>query len=489
MKQELTRRDFIKVAGVGAAGTALLGTSTGSLGCSYIQGGGSGMNVVLVMLDSVRKDHVGAYGNDWIQTPNLDALARESLLFDRAYPESIPTICSRRSLHTGVRAWPFRDWQPLKTDLFKMPGWEPIRDHQTTLSEILSEAGYSTMFVSDVPHQQKPSYDMHRGFNAFHFVRGQERDFYQPLSMIDQEELEKALTGGGIRQKETDIVRQHFANTRGREKEEDLPTAQVFLKAMDFLEGAAGSDDPFFLMVDAYDPHEPWDPPEEYVSLYGDARDGPSLMSSSSGRSFLLGERKLNRMHDLYSAMLTMSDRWLGRFLDKFHELDISDNTLLVLVSDHGHAFGEHGFAGKVSEALYPELTDIAFMIRHPEGKKAGETSQYFASTHDVAQTILGALEMDPLDAMNGQNLYGLFDGGGPEQRDHFTLGYRHHIFTRDDEYAMTARNDGTQVQLYDLQSDPRYEKNVAAKNQDLVNRMFKDYVLKDAGGPIPRYY
>jgi hypothetical protein len=53
----------------------------------------------------------------------------------------------------------------------------------------------------------------------------------------------------------------------------------------------------------------------------------------------------------------------------------------------------------------------------------------------------------------------------------------------------MTARNDGTQVQLYDLQSDPRYEKNVAAKNQDLVNRMFKDYVLKDAGGPIPRYY
>ena len=488
MKQKLTRRSFIKVAGVGAVGTAVLGASTGSLGCSYIQGGND-MNVVLVVLDSVRKDHVGAYGNDWIQTPNLDALARESLLFDRAYPESIPTICSRRSLHTGVRVWPFRDWRPLTSDLFKMPGWEPIRDGQTTLSEILSEAGYGTMFVSDVPHQQRPSYDMHRGFKAFHFVRGQERDYYQPQSTIDQAALEKALTGGGIRQRETDIIRQHFANSRGRASEEDWPTGQVFSKAMDFLEDAAGADEPFFLMVDAYDPHEPWDPPEEYVSLYGDPRDGPSLMSSSSGRSFLLGERKLDRMHDLYSAMLTMSDRWLGRFMDKFHELGLSENTLLVLLSDHGHAFGEHGFAGKNSEALYPELTDIPFMIRHPEGKKAGETTDYLASTHDVAQTVLEALGMQPPDAMDGQNLYGLFDDEAPEGRDHFTLGYEHHIFSRDDEYAMIARNDGTQVQLYDLRNDPKYEKNVAARNQDIVNRMFKDYVLKDAGGSIPRYY
>ena len=62
-----------------------------------------GTNVVLIIIDSLRKDHVGAYGNDKIITPNLDALAKESLLFSRAYPESIPTICARRAIHTGLR--------------------------------------------------------------------------------------------------------------------------------------------------------------------------------------------------------------------------------------------------------------------------------------------------------------------------------------------------------------------------------------------------
>ena len=69
---------------------------------------GSGTNVILVIVDSLRKDHVGAYGNGWIQTPNLDALAKESLRFTRAYPESLPTIGAQRAIHTWTRTWPFR---------------------------------------------------------------------------------------------------------------------------------------------------------------------------------------------------------------------------------------------------------------------------------------------------------------------------------------------------------------------------------------------
>ena len=64
------------------------------------------MNVVLIIVDSLRKDHVGAYGNSWIKTPSLDAFARESLRFTRAYPESLPTICARRAIHTGFRDLP-----------------------------------------------------------------------------------------------------------------------------------------------------------------------------------------------------------------------------------------------------------------------------------------------------------------------------------------------------------------------------------------------
>src|SRR5919107_4282904 len=123
LRERLTRKDFLKVAGTGTAGLALLGASATTSGCSYLPEGGSNVNVVVLIVDSLRRDHVGAYGNDWINTPNLDALAKESLLFTRSYPESIPTIPARRAIHTGVRTWPFRDWHPVSDDGFKPYGW------------------------------------------------------------------------------------------------------------------------------------------------------------------------------------------------------------------------------------------------------------------------------------------------------------------------------------------------------------------------------
>jgi hypothetical protein len=120
----VTRRQFLKIAAAGTAGVAALGTSAvlGSRYEEYLPKGGSKVNVVVVIVDSLRRDHVGAYGNGWIKTPNLDALAKESLLFTRPYPESIPTIPARRAIHTGVRTWPFRDWHPVSDDGFKPYG-------------------------------------------------------------------------------------------------------------------------------------------------------------------------------------------------------------------------------------------------------------------------------------------------------------------------------------------------------------------------------
>jgi arylsulfatase A-like enzyme len=89
------------------------------------------VNVILVILDSLRKDHIGVYGNDRIQTPNLDALAKESLRFSRAYPESLPTLCARRAIHTGMRTWPFRNFVRLPGETFQPAGWQPIPEQQT----------------------------------------------------------------------------------------------------------------------------------------------------------------------------------------------------------------------------------------------------------------------------------------------------------------------------------------------------------------------
>jgi phosphoglycerol transferase MdoB-like AlkP superfamily enzyme len=162
---------------------------------------------------------------------------------------------------------------------------------------------------------------------------------------------------------------------------------------MEFLE-AVREGPPFFLVVDSYDSHEPWDPPKKYASLYNDGYDGPEPYTVIYGPNYLT-ERELKRMRALYAGEVTMVDRWLGKFLEKMDELNLFENTLLIVLSDHGVAHGEHGIVGKPRYALWPEVTDIVFFIRHPEGKRAGETSDYYTSTHDVAPTVLGFLGID----------------------------------------------------------------------------------------------
>jgi arylsulfatase A-like enzyme len=257
---------------------------------------------------------------------------------------------------------------------------------------------------------------------------------------------------------------------------------------MELLEAAKGGDQPFFLVADSYDPHEPWDTPDEYVNLYDDPYDGREPYSVIYGSSDYLTERELQRMHARYAAEVTMVDRWFGRFLDRMDELDLFENTLLLVIADHGVAFGEHGYTGKPSYVLWPEITDVPFMIRHPEGKGAGETSDYYASTHDVAPTILGFLGIEPEQPMEGQDLSVLFDGGQPEERPYFTLGYNDHAWARDDRYVMFAKNDGSNALLYDVSTDPEMNKDIAGSNQGIINSMWNDYILEDAGGPLPTY-
>jgi arylsulfatase A-like enzyme len=445
------------------------------------------MNVILIILDSLRKDHVGAYGNPGIKTPNLDALANESLRFTQAYPESLPTLPARRAIHTGIRTWPFRNWNPPEGETFMPAGWQRIPEEQTTLSEFLQGKGFNTVMFSDTQHLFKASMNFQRGFNVYDWIRGQERDRYRPTMTVSQDQVEKKVVAGNS-ESMVEKVRQYLANTANRETEKDWFAPQLFTMASQFLE-TADPGQPFYLLVDCFDPHEPWDPPEKYVSLYDDASyDGPEPIVPEYSDAGWIGERELERMRALYSAEVTMTDTWLGNFLDKMDELGFSENTLLLVLSDHGIALGEHNATGKPFWALWPELTDIPFFIRHPEGKGAGQTSDYYASTHDVGPTVFGALGIEVPGVMGGQDLSILLDGGVPDPRGHFTLGYDEYVWTRDDRYVMVSLNDGGQARLYDLTTDPGMNRDVAGEHPDVVRRMFEGYVLRDAGGPLPRY-
>ncbi len=407
--------------------------------------------------------------------------------FTRAYPESIPTLCARRAIHTGLRTWPFRNWVPPKGEDFMPAGWAPIPEDQTTLSEILMlRHGFNTVLQSDTHHMFKASMNFHRGFKVFDWIRGQERDEYRPTMRVSQEKVDSLVVPGNSRSM-VDKVRQYVANTQDRDGEKDYFAPKVFTMASDFLR-LADKGQPFFLVVDCFDPHEPWDPPQKYTSLYDEGYHGPEPIVPEYSDAGWITDRELERMRALYSGEITMMDRWFGRFVEALDSSDFADETLLLVLSDHGVALGEHDDTGKPFWALYPELTDIVFMMRHPEGKAAGKASDYYASTHDVAPTILGFLGIEPEQPMDGEDLSVIFDGGEPKERNHFTLGYNDHAWAKDDDYCMFAKNDGSEALLYNIKADPDMHNDIAGSNQEVLNRMWNDYVLKDAGGPLPKY-
>lgn len=473
----LTRKDFLKRAGV--LGTALAGSPLIASGCGGHQSTHKRMNVILVILDSLRKDHVGVYDNDWIQTPTLDALARDSLRFTNAHPDAMPTIPARRAIHTGMRTFPFREWEH-KGSGSRNYGWSSIPDSQTTLAEILKKEGYATALVTDTYHQFEMNFG--RGFSAYRRIRGQESDPYRDPSIISEKEMRKHY----LVNRSAEKARQYLANTKFRKSEADYFAPMVFTQASELLDDAR-RDQPFFLVADCYDPHEPWDPPDKYVSLYDSgAYNGKDPLYPRYGSDDYLTDEQVLRMRSLYSGEVTMADRWLGKFLQRAEEKGLMNNTLLLVISDHGHALGEHGYTGKPAFALWPELTDIVFMIRHPDGRSAGKENAFYASTCDIAPTILGFLGIQPPYPLEGIDLSPIMMGEKPGRpREHFSLAYKEYVWCRDERYVMFSRYDGTEKRLYDSGNDPEQTRDLAEDEPKVAQRMFEDYVVKDAGNAL----
>jgi arylsulfatase A-like enzyme len=457
-KRALTRRDFLKTAGVagasllGAAGCAGVADKVSRLPEEYLPSGGVGPN----------------------ETPALDALAEESVLFTQSYPEAMPTIPVRRAIHTGMRTWPTRP---------RSFGWKPIPSGQTTVAEILAKEGFGTYLVTDTYVQFPMNFG--RGFEAYQAIRGQEKDPYKDPSSISEEEMRRRYLILGEGKK----ARQYLANVHGRKGEEDWFAPRVFSDAMDVLEVATGENRPFFLVADCYDPHEPWDPPAEYVSLYDEGYTGKEPLDDNYGSDDYLTDRQLLRMRALYAGEVTMMDRWLGKFIERAHELGLMERTLFVVVSDHGHLLGEHGYTGKLAYALYPELTDIVFMVRHPRGEEAGKSSDLYASTHDVAPTILGFLGVEQSEPMDGQDLAPILEGKEPlRPRDHFTQGYKNYVCCRDEHRVMFCRTDGADAHLFDAVNDVDQRRDLAEAEPETVRMMYEEYAQKDAAGRLPGF-
>jgi arylsulfatase A-like enzyme len=483
MPSGTTRRRFIQASAATAAGVAL--GETGALAAQADR-----PNVLLVVIDSLRTDYVGAYGSR-VKTPNIDAIARDGLRFTRAYPEAMPTVPARNSILSGRRVFPFRGWRD-RDGLIGQPGWSPLRDVPQALPAVLRRAGWWTACVTDNPFLAfAPPYAPLRG--SFHrFVKtGGQLGGGRPVSSVPPDILRHWLHPS-IRGAKTERVGLYMANSRYWDNEERSFAARVFKDATTVLD-EANRNRPFALMVDTYEPHEPWTPPPQYVRMYGDPDwrgPEPAMPRYSRTDNWLSPSERgpvLRRLRDLYSAEITMTDRWLGVLLDKLHELGRADDTVIVLVSDHGILLGEHGWTGKISVALHPALTRVPLIVVDPRRRRRAHTSDWYASTHDVAPTILSMAGVPVPKQMEGVDLSRPLRGRPLPKRPYAFGGYSNEFFIRTDRWAMWADNRPSHFQLFDLRKDPGEFNNVAREHPQLIRELYA--IVRDrSGGRLPYY-
>ena len=481
----LSRRRFLQAGAAGAAGAALLSNAS----CSMEESGSSERpNVLLLIVDSLRPDHVGAYGSPQIRTPNIDALCARGLRFNRAFPEAMVTIPARRSIFTTQRIFPFRDFVPNK-ELGVSPGWLPIEDTERTFTSEFRRRGYWTAQVSDNPHLgfTKAFEPFRQSFDHWRSVVGQSGFVRRPES-VSLETVYSWLPPALRDDRYIPGMRKYLANSGGGVNEEETCAARVFKEARSTLDQARLRQ-PFCLTVDCFDPHEPWSPPPKYVDMYKDpSYDGPNIGVTKYGFARNFSDAEIRHLHAIYAAEVTLTDVWLGHFMERFYELGLDENTVVLLLSDHGYLLGERGYTGKVPSQLHPELAQVPFVIVHPDDRAAGRTSTYFASTHDVGPTLLSLAGLDAPGWMEGTDLSPVLDGAQPaERRDFHYGGMYNRFYIRTDDWVLIGDNRGQERRMYDLRNDPHEFFDVLAKHPDVNEELYRT-VLDAAGGPLPYY-
>ena len=264
------------------------------------------MNLVLVLIDSLNRSALSAYGPTRVATPNLDAFARRAWRFDNHFVGSLPCMPARREIFSGFKELLWRPWGPL----------EPF---DARLPRLLEGLGYSTAIVTDHYHYWEESANGYlQSFQGAELIRGHEIDFWRPLQPASSlprwvQNIERWRPGFG---------RRYYSNVVGFGDETDYFPAKVMTAASDWLRDRPKGQ-PFFLQVESFDVHEPFDSPEPYASMYGDgaARERftlwPPYQDAAQLADFMdqATPEELAFVRSQYDGKVTMVDRWFGTLI------------------------------------------------------------------------------------------------------------------------------------------------------------------------------
>jgi len=401
------------------------------------------INVLVIVMDTTRADRCSFLDYEQPTTPRLAEYARESIVFDNAWVPAGWTGPSHASLFTGQR--------PVHHG-FLQPHRPFLSTKARTMAELLRDAGYRTALLSNSPVVSE-AFGLAQGFG------------HAPqLGLLHSRELPHCRD----------------AHTR----------------SLDFIRAAVRDGVPFHVVVNDFEPHLPYTPPEPYQSrlmraerpagLIAAARawDNPTVLGHMLGILSTDGDL-MAIVPDLYDAEIAGVDAEIGSFLDTLRADGVLDDTLVVITSDHGENLGEHGLWDH-RFSLHRTIRHVPLLIRLPDGTRGGSVVTDVVRIEDVLPTVLEVCELDIPEGLDGTSLLGDVEGRVARA----SYGAQTHVLKTfrsvwpdldaqafewsfravvDGPLHLIRRSDG-HVELFDHRSDPGEEINVAdARSEDVA--------------------
>lgn len=393
------------------------------------------MKIIFISIDTLRADRLGSYGYSLPTSPHLDQIAKEGVLFEKAFASDIPTEVAHTSIFTGKVG--------LTTGVVShgSPMTYLSKDHQW-LPQLLKNAGFTTAAVDSM-------YNMKEWF-----ARGY----------------------------------QYYMNAQGHTRWIDGKTINQF--AFPWLE--AHKDEDFFLFLHYWDPHTPYLPPKENIKLFYDEHKDPFDPNNKSMEPALnhptypffkyhhydlLGNiTDIEYMNALYDAEIRYLDSLLQDLDEHLEQLGIKEETMLVLFGDHGESLTEHNIYWDHC-GLYDTTVHVPMIIRYPSVIPSGQRVKGFVQHIDLMPTLLEAVDLEvPVD-IDGKSLWPLIRGEKERNYDKIFLSecaWQAARGIRTESYKYIETYDSGPYtrpprELYDLEKDPAEEQNIIEQHPELA--------------------
>jgi arylsulfatase A-like enzyme len=453
-------------------------------------------NVLLVSIDTLRADHLSCYGYERLTTPRIDALAQEGVLFERTFATTSWTLPSHISMLTGltISAHGICD-DRLWTRTDEDGEAEPVTLAGTFLPERLAEAGYRTGGFYTWKYLE-PRFGFGPGFEVYERL-GHTFYSYPPVAKRF-EELRAAADTAGLKALLAEYPELFDASRQS--------SPETIDRALEWIDEVRES--PFFCFVHLFDAHDPYTPPPPFDTHfdpdYEGAITGKRVAAADSPVRGDMDPRDLEHVIALYDGGIAWVDSEVGRLVDQLKERALLENTIVVITSDHGEEFFEHGNKTH-RHSLHVESVHVPLIMRWPAGIAQGLSVPSATGIIDIAPTLYGLLGLSAPEGIVGSDLSRVVRGEAENSErtyltelllfDYGAVPHRRVGLLRGSEHTLlrAVGSEPWEATRYDLEVDPRESGpgeavEVLLEEQREVQRLARaDSVQRPAGdaGPL----